>query len=94
MRKTSAGGASAAGNAKASTEMEVVHTFAKNRFDEVWTYLQPYRSRELAHIRVMTLGDDDEMHFTARGISINIKYLPQLQEAVTALVAAVEARSQ
>jgi hypothetical protein len=73
--------------------MEVVHTFAKRRFDEVWTYLQPYRGRELAHIRVMTRGDDDEMHFTARGISVNIKYLPQLQEAITALVAAVGARS-
>lgn len=34
------------------------------------------------------------MHFTARGISININYLPQLQEAVRALGAAVEARSQ
>lgn len=33
-------------------------------------------------------------HERARGISININYLPQLQEAVRALVAAVEARSQ
>jgi hypothetical protein len=90
---SSAGGACAAGkDTKAKDEMQVVNTFAKNAFDEVWTYLQPFRGHDLAHIRIFTLGDDDEMRFTEKGVAINVRDLPKLAEAVAALIAAVEAR--
>jgi hypothetical protein len=72
--------------------MQVVNTFAKNAFDEVWTYLQPFRGHDLAHIRIFTLEDDDEMRFTEKGVAINVRDLPKLAEAVAALVAAIEAR--
>jgi hypothetical protein len=72
--------------------MQVVNVFAKNGFDEVWTYLQHFRGHDRAHIRVFTLGDDDEMYPTKQGITIKVSDLPKLAEAVAALVAAVEAR--
>jgi hypothetical protein len=90
---SSAGGARAAGkDTKAKDEMHVVNVFAKNGFDEVWTYLQHFRGHDRAHIRVFTLGDDDEMYPTKQGITIKVSDLPKLAEAVAALVAAVEAR--
>lgn len=82
----------AAGDPEANDGMEVVDVFAKNRFDEVWTYIQPFKGYDLAHIRVFTLGDDDEMYPTKQGISLRLGDLPRLAEAVAALVSAVEAR--
>ena len=93
MSKSSASGTSVASDARASNEMEVVHTFAKNAFDEIWAYFQPYRGHEVVHIRTLTLGDNDELHFTKKGISVSVKQLPKLLEAVEALVAAAEGRS-
>jgi hypothetical protein len=91
---SSAGGAHAAGTGtKATDEMQVVNVFAKNRFDEVWSYLQPFKGHDLAHIRVFTLGGDDEMYPTKKGITLNIRDLPKLAEAVAALVAAAGART-
>jgi hypothetical protein len=91
---SSAGGARAAGkDTQAKDEMQVVNTFAKNAFDEVWTYLQRFKGHDLAHIRVFTLGDDDEMYPRKQGITVNVRDLPKLAEAVAALVAAVEART-
>ena len=72
--------------------MQVASVFAKNGFDEVWTYLQPFKGHDLAHIRVFTLGDDDEMYPTKQGITVKVKDLPKLAEAVATLVAAPEAR--
>jgi Transcriptional Coactivator p15 (PC4) len=94
MSNTSTRGASAT-STKTTTaeEMKVVHTFVKNSFDEVWTYLQPFKGHDLAHIRVFTLGDDDEMYPKKQGITVNVRDLPKLAEAVAALVAAVEARA-
>ena len=50
MSNTSTRGASAT-STKASTanEMKVVHTFAKNAFEEVRAYLQPYKGSQLSH---------------------------------------------
>jgi hypothetical protein len=87
-----AGGARAAGKDTISNDMQVVNVFAKNAFDEVWAYLQPFKGNDLAHIRTFTLGDDDEMRFTPKGVTVNVRDLPKLAEAVAALVAAVEAR--
>jgi transcriptional coactivator p15 (PC4) len=91
---SSAGSVRAAGkDTKAKDEMQIVNTFAKNAFDEVWSYLQPFKGHDLAHIRVFTLGDDDEMYPRKKGITLNVSDLPKLAEAVAALVAAVEART-
>jgi Transcriptional Coactivator p15 (PC4) len=88
---TSTGGASAT-TTKASTAnaMKVVHTFAKNSFDEVWTYLQPFRGKQFAHVRIFTTGDDDEMRPTKKGITVRIDDVPKLADALTALVDAVK----
>jgi hypothetical protein len=87
------GGHAAATAAKANDEMRVVNAFAKSMFDEVWAYIQPFKGRDLAHIRVFTLGEDDEMHPTKRGITVGVSDLPKLAEAVAALVEAGEARN-
>jgi hypothetical protein len=91
--------ASSNGSVRAATQdttandaMQVVHVFAKNRFDEVRTYIQPFKRYDLAHIRIFTLGDDDEMHPTRQGVAVKLSDLPKLAEAVAALVSAVEAR--
>lgn len=88
---TSTRGASATGT-KTSTadEMTVVHTFVKNSFDEVWTYLQPFRGELRAHVRIFTTGDDDKMRPTKKGIAVSLKDVPKLAEELTALVAAVK----
>ena len=61
MSNTSTRGASAT-STKTTTadEMKVVHTFVKNSFDEVWTYLQPFKGKLRAHVRIFTTGDDDD----------------------------------
>ena len=73
-------------------DMTVVHTFVKNSFDEVWTYLQPYQGKLRAHVRIFKTGDDDNMIPTKKGISVGLKDLPKLVEAVTALVDAAKER--
>jgi hypothetical protein len=90
---SSAGGACAAAKDAKANDMQVVNVFAKNGFDEVWTSVQHFRGHDRAHIRVFTLGDDDEMYPTKQGITIKVSDLPKLAEAVAALVAAVEART-
>jgi len=70
--------------------MTVLHTFAKNSFDEVWTYLQSYKGELRAHVRIFTTGDDETMHPTKKGISVSLDDVPKLAEAVTALVEAVK----
>ncbi len=94
MSNTSNGGVSAT-SAEATTadEMKVVHTFVKNSFDEVRSYLQPFKGNDLAQIRVFTLGADDEMLPKKQGIAVNVRDLPKLAEAVAALVAAAETRT-
>jgi hypothetical protein len=70
--------------------MKVVHTFVKNSFDEVWTYIQPFQGKLRAHVRIFTTGDDDSMRPTKKGISVGLNDVPKLAKAVTALLEAVE----
>jgi hypothetical protein len=94
MNNTSTRGVSATSTqATTAGEMKVVYTFEKNSFDEVWAYLQPFKGNDLAHIRVFTLGADDEMLPKKQGIAVNVRDLPKLAEAVAALIEAVEART-
>jgi Transcriptional Coactivator p15 (PC4) len=89
---TSTRGASAT-STKTTTadEMTVVHTFAKNAFEEVRAYLQPYKGSQLAQIRVFTPDKNDVDRPTRKGIALNIRDLPKLAQAVDALLVATEA---
>jgi hypothetical protein len=75
----------AAKAAKEVTDMKLVNVFAKNGFDEVWTYLQPFGARELAHICV-TEDQNGEMVPTKKGMAVDTADLPKLVKAVRALV--------
>jgi Transcriptional Coactivator p15 (PC4) len=89
--KLDSGNGNVAGtNAKAGSEITPAFVITKNRFDEIWAYVQPYGRHDLAHLRIFTVSEDDEMIPTKRGISIHVKDLPKLAEAVAALVSAVE----
>jgi hypothetical protein len=77
---------------KATNEMQIVHVFVKNAFDEVWAYLQPFKGHDLAHIRVFSSGDNDEMHPTKQGLALRVEDLAKLGDAVASLIAAVEGR--
>jgi hypothetical protein len=90
MSKTSTRGASASEKTSTAGEMDLVHTFVKNAFDEVWTYVQPLGGQVLAHVRIWTMGDDEEMRPTKKGITVSVKDVPKLAEAVAALAAAVK----
>jgi hypothetical protein len=89
MSNTSTRGASATSTkTTTASEMKVVHTFVKNSFDEVWTYLQPFRGEVRAHVRIFTTGDDDTMRPTKKGISVSLSDIPKLAEAINALARA------
>lgn len=91
MSKTATRGASAT-STKTTTadDMKVVHTFVKNSFEEVWTYLQPFKGELRAHVRIFDTRDDETMHPTKKGISVSLSDVPKLAEAVTALAKAVK----
>src|SRR5437667_12626371 len=62
MSNTAPRGGSATSTKTTTTgEMTFVHTFVKNSFDEVWTYIQPFQGKLRAHVRIFTTGDDDNM---------------------------------
>jgi hypothetical protein len=91
MSNTSSCGASATSpNTTTADDKEVVHTFVKNSFEEVWTYLQPYKGTLCAHVRVFNTGDNDAMYPTRKGITVKLSDVPKLAEAVTALANAVK----
>jgi len=71
--------------------MHVVNVFAKNAFEEVRAYLQPYMGRQLAHIRVFSPDKTEIDRPTSKGIALDIRDLPKLAQAVDALLAATEA---
>lgn len=91
MSRTATRGASAT-RTKATTadEMKVVHTFVKNSFEEVWTYLQPFKGELRAHVRIFDTRDDETMYPTRKGITVKLSDVPKLAEAVTALANAVK----
>jgi hypothetical protein len=69
---------------------EVVYTFAKNAFQEVWAYREPYMEHDLVHLKVFKVGKDGHtMSRTKAGLSINVRLLPELANAVSALQEAV-----
>jgi hypothetical protein len=65
-------------------EAQVVYTFAKNAYQEVRAYLQPWKGKQLAHVRVFSPDGSP----TRKGITVSISDLPELASAVDALLTA------
>jgi hypothetical protein len=84
------GGSATSTKTTTADEMTVVHTFVKNSFDEVWTYLQPYQGKLRAHVRIFTTGDEETMHPTKKGVCVSLDDVPKLAEAVNALLEAAK----
>ena len=74
--------------------MQVIYTFPKNRHEQVKAYFQAYKGSNLVHLRVFDTAADGTEQPTTKGIALRINQLPQLHEAVEALVAAQEASSR
>lgn len=71
-----------------STSNQVVFRFPKNTNEEVRATLSTYRGHDVADIRVYVSGDLERP--TKKGLTLQIDQLPRLQEAVTALLAALK----
>ena len=69
---------------------DVVYTFPTGAFTEVRAYINTYKGTRYAQVRVFTDGEPGKVYPTKRGIAVTLDDLPKLQEAVTALVDAVE----
>jgi hypothetical protein len=78
------GGSKTASSTTDGNEPEVVYSFDKNEFQEVRAYLQPYKGKQYAHVRIF-LPDD---RLTEKGIAVSISDLPELAAAVDALLTA------
>ena len=62
---------------------KTVATFQKNKFQEVRIGVREFKGNDLVDIRTwtMTQGSND-MVPTAKGVTINVNLLPQLQKAL------------
>ena len=62
---------------------KTVRTFQKNKFQEIRVGIREYKGNDLVDIRTWTLTQGtNEMVPTAKGVSINIGLLPELQRAL------------
>jgi len=62
---------------------KTVSVFRKNKFQEVRVGIREYKGNDLVDIRTWTMTQgSDEMVPTAKGISINIHLLPDLQKSL------------
>lgn len=66
----------------------VVFSFPKNLREEVRASLGDYRGHQLADVRVYVVDEHGDPLPTKKGISVRVEDLPQLRDAVDALIAA------
>jgi hypothetical protein len=66
--------------------LTIVGTVPANAAAEVRAYVQPYRGRMLAHLRVFVLDQQGVGRPTKKGIAIDPRDLPELARAVEALL--------
>lgn len=71
---------------------DTVHAFNKNATQQVLASLADYRGRTYIDLRVFYRAPDGEYCPTRKGIMIAVGLLAELEEAVAALRAAVDAR--
>ena len=68
--------------------MSEVYRFWKNSRESVRASLTTFQGHPLADIRIYVEGSEGEEIPTKKGISVKVEQLPQLLEAVQALVGA------
>jgi hypothetical protein len=73
--------------------LHIAKAFSHNGTGEVRAYIQEYNGRELAHIRHFIRGKDGRARPTKKGIAVEVGELPQLADAIDALLAVAEARA-
>ncbi len=62
---------------------KTVATFQKNKFQQVHIGIREYKGNDLVDVRVWTqVQGGDHMVATAKGVSINIHLLPELQKGL------------
>lgn len=75
----------------ATPDTAIVYHFPKNSRELVVAGLRHYRGSRLADLRVCVPSTSGGMLFTAKGLSLTVDQLPQLEAAVRALRVAVDA---
>ena len=62
---------------------KTVSVFKKNKFQEIRVGIREYKGNDLVDIRTWTMTQgSEEMVPTAKGVSINIHLLPELQKSL------------
>ena len=62
---------------------QTVSVFPKNKFQEVRVGIREFKGNDLVDIRIWTNAQGvDQMVPTAKGVTINVKLLPQLMKAL------------
>jgi hypothetical protein len=70
----------------------IVAEWPLNRREHLRVTLQRYRGVDLVGVRKWFFGDDDSLRPGKNGITVNIKHLPQLADAITKALAEARAR--
>jgi hypothetical protein len=70
--------------------LQVAGSFSQTDKGEVRAYVQPFKGRELAHIRHFIRGKDGLARPTKKGIAVDVAELPKLADAIAALLAIAE----
>ena len=65
----------------------VVHAFKKNRREEVRATLDVFKGVSVANVRIFVGDSEGEMRATPKGITLRVEQLPELRQAVDALIA-------
>ena len=66
--------------------LEIVKVFGENGSKEFRAYIQSYDERLLAHVRVFARNKQGIARPTPKGIAVEIRDLPELAQAVEALL--------
>ncbi len=65
---------------------EILSVIHKNRFEEIQVRAVVHEGRDYLDIRVFKLGEDGqggpEAHATGRGVTVRLRFLPELIEAL------------
>lgn len=65
---------------------QTVAAFQKNRFEEIRVGIKEFKGYDLIDIRVWTdVKGQDEKVPTAKGLSLNIEFFPELKKAILQL---------
>jgi hypothetical protein len=75
-----------------SDDPDIIAEWPLNRREHLRVSLQQYRGVDLVGVRKWFFGDDDSLCPGKDGITLNIKHLPQLADAITKALAEARAR--